>query len=342
MDDATPGFAAAHARRKELLQAFVAAQAEFKPVRTTETVNTAKYSYKYADLAGVLEATLPALNKHGICLHYTYRLDGEWLIATCHAVHVLGEEISADAMVPAKGDGRLMGAQAMGSAMTFARRYATLAALGLASEDDDGAAAPSGGNSPASRPAPKPATRQNAAPQAEPRQADQPGEQIMDGILESVEQKTSKTGKEFSVLQLVGGWNASSWSHQMNSAAADMVGKPVSITFTSKVVGDQTYHNAQNIELAGGGDGMPQDNPAGGTEIEHDVVIADFTMMGRGWAKITAASGSVYYTENAVYIQELQKAFAANATTTVSSRKNNRGQSIIDHIDYPGGDDTPF
>lgn len=107
----------------------------------TKSANNPHFKSKYADLGAVIDAIKPALIKHG--LFFTQRpqpSDGGVTVETVIG-HASGEEMSLGSLfVPAnKND-----AQAFGSALTYARRYALVTAFGVPVEDDDGNAAAQG------------------------------------------------------------------------------------------------------------------------------------------------------------------------------------------------------
>lgn len=108
-----------------------------------ETKGGGSYSYAYTDLAGVLGAVRPVLAEHHFAVTQPVEtVDGYVRVSTV-LVHCSGEAFPS----PSLGMRQPDGAQALGSAITYLRRYSLLAALGLATEDDDGKAA---------APAPKP------------------------------------------------------------------------------------------------------------------------------------------------------------------------------------------
>lgn len=126
----------------ELAAALARAQGEFGTIRKGRTANVqtrtgGSYSYGFADLATVLEAVRPALSKHELALVQlpTVRLvDGAAFVQVeTLLVHSSGAsiatvlELPVDAATP----------QAIGSGMTYARRYSLLALLGIAAEDED-------------------------------------------------------------------------------------------------------------------------------------------------------------------------------------------------------------
>lgn len=88
---------------------------------------------KYADLASIWDACREPLAKNELAIIQIPQADGiETILA-----HSSGEWIKGFLKIaPAKND-----AQSIGSALTYARRYALAAMVGIAPEDDDGNAA---------------------------------------------------------------------------------------------------------------------------------------------------------------------------------------------------------
>ncbi|MFN3858160.1 MAG: ERF family protein [Caulobacter sp.] len=124
-------------------KAFVAAQAATDAVKKAST-NPA-FRSKYADLSGVVEAVVPALNTNKIGVMQFPAFDGELVHVTTLFLHESGASIRGTlSLKPSKLD-----PQGVGSAITYGRRYSLLAMSGAAPEDDDGNEA----SRPASRPA---------------------------------------------------------------------------------------------------------------------------------------------------------------------------------------------
>jgi hypothetical protein len=94
-------------------------------------------SYGYADLAQVVETVLPVLGKHGLSVTSKTALTDGNLSLEVSLLHESGERESAFWPMP---DPRRAGPQDIGSAMTYGRRYLTLALTGAypGGEDDDG------------------------------------------------------------------------------------------------------------------------------------------------------------------------------------------------------------
>lgn len=118
------------------------AQLEFDPV--LKDTRNPLYNSKYAELSGVIAATQPSLAKHGLVISQLAASDlanqGAGVITML--VHSSGEFIANDLLLPAagrgKGDTIRYDAQTACGAITYARRYAYLAIIGVAAEDDDG------------------------------------------------------------------------------------------------------------------------------------------------------------------------------------------------------------
>lgn len=92
---------------------------------------------KYADLGAVMDACLPALNKHGIAVIQPMVHSEHGRDMVTRFIHSSGETLECPVpLIVGKND-----MQGLGSAMTYARRYGLMALAGIAPEDDDGNAA---------------------------------------------------------------------------------------------------------------------------------------------------------------------------------------------------------
>jgi hypothetical protein len=141
-----------------LSAAFVKAQAEMPGVPKETKGQVGSQVRFYADLATVVEVVRPILAKHGLA-YVQLPTDTErngHVAVTTRLVHESGEWMEDTLSMPAGQNG----AQGVGSAITYCRRYSLMAVLGLAPEDDDGGAA---SQAPKQRPAPR---RQESAPAA--------------------------------------------------------------------------------------------------------------------------------------------------------------------------------
>ncbi len=119
----------------ELAKALCKAQGEMKNA-PKDAVNPFFKSH-YADLASCWDALRPVLSKHGLSVtQYTLaKAEGTELVTLL--LHTSGEWVRGTYPINPKDPSP----QALGSALTFGKRYALQAITGLASEDDDGNAA---------------------------------------------------------------------------------------------------------------------------------------------------------------------------------------------------------
>lgn len=134
----------------EIAAALAAAQAKFKPIAKNRTAKIesqkGSYSYDYADLADVIEATREGLSANGLALTQPITIDGEQLILVTRLIHSSGQWL--ESVYPIAVGSR---AQDTGAAITYGRRYCVSALLGVASEaDTDGKDVPS--EAPAGKP----------------------------------------------------------------------------------------------------------------------------------------------------------------------------------------------
>ena len=120
----------------ELAKAMAAARKKFKTVKK-DTINPF-FKSKYADLAGVIEATETALAENDLIVVQSPRFNGQTITVTTMLLHGSGQWLRDDLQMPmSKFD-----AQGAGSAITYARRYSYQSFVNVAAEaDDDGNAA---------------------------------------------------------------------------------------------------------------------------------------------------------------------------------------------------------
>lgn len=117
----------------KVLPALLAASNGFRPV-VFDATNT-HFRSKYATLPAYLDAVCPALRANGLMLTQGTVVAGGFTVIETRITHAAsGQWIGSEYPVhPVKPD-----PQAEGSALTYARRYALSALLGLAADDDDG------------------------------------------------------------------------------------------------------------------------------------------------------------------------------------------------------------
>lgn len=92
------------------------------------------YKSNYADLASVWLAIREPLGAHGLAVVQLPSADGQKVTITTILTHSSGQYISSELTMTAKEDSP----QAVGSCITYARRYALQSVAGVAPEDDDG------------------------------------------------------------------------------------------------------------------------------------------------------------------------------------------------------------
>jgi hypothetical protein len=116
----------------ELSKALVAAQGDLKPVE--KGADNSYFKSKYADLASVVKVVNPILKSHGLAVTQMPGVteDGNDVLTT-RLIHESGQWQEATMrLILTKQD-----AQGLGSAITYARRYAYSAVLGIITEQDD-------------------------------------------------------------------------------------------------------------------------------------------------------------------------------------------------------------
>lgn len=101
-----------------------------------DTQKNDKVKYKYADLASCYEACKIQLSKNQIAIiQAPGKIEGEWLLTTT-LIHSSGQWVKGSLPL-----NTLASAQALGSQITYLRRYQLCSMVGIAPEDDDGKAA---------------------------------------------------------------------------------------------------------------------------------------------------------------------------------------------------------
>ena len=117
---------------KNLAKALSDFQAEIENPKNT--ANNPFFHSKYAPLQEILNLVRPKLARHGLAILQSPSGDGKNITINTILMHESGEWIEGEPLV-LQADKPT--AQSAGSAITYGRRYAISAVLGISSEDDD-------------------------------------------------------------------------------------------------------------------------------------------------------------------------------------------------------------
>ncbi|MDQ3040042.1 MAG: ERF family protein [Pseudomonadota bacterium] len=118
-----------------IMPAFIKAQGSFD--KALKKATNPHFKSKYVALDGVIDAVAPALRAEGIAIMQMTDVEDGRIVLVSRLIHESGEWLGSRYPVhPVKSD-----PQGEGSALTYARRYALMALVGIAPEDDDGNAA---------------------------------------------------------------------------------------------------------------------------------------------------------------------------------------------------------
>jgi len=127
----------------ELSGALALAQAEMKNP-AFDAVNPF-FKNKYTSLASVRNAVVPVLSKHGVSIMQDVTTSGDGTSVLVTTILMKGDEwielgpLSLPTYRIDKGMEMKANAQSMGSAVTYGKRYALLAAVGIVGDEDDDA-----------------------------------------------------------------------------------------------------------------------------------------------------------------------------------------------------------
>lgn len=173
----------------EMLKDFLEVQKELKPVKK-DGANPFHKS-KYATFESVLDEALPVLHKHGFILNQIGGTDvnSNQTLRTIVTHVKTGNVVTSDfILVTTKND-----PQSIGSSITYFKRYAIQALLGMSTEDDDGQAATHKPKEQQAPPKSKPAELPNAADKLKPKKADQ---EVTNDMMKALGDKAKLTSKE--------------------------------------------------------------------------------------------------------------------------------------------------
>lgn len=133
--------------KKSIYARLAEAQVEFVNIRQDQIADLGNGKrFKYADINSVLEAIRPILNCHGLVLVQSVFTpsDAHRVVSVETSIYTFEGESIKSGVFTASTEGLLQkGVQALGSLITYMKRYQLMALLGIAygENDDDGAAA---------------------------------------------------------------------------------------------------------------------------------------------------------------------------------------------------------
>lgn len=127
-------------------KAFVAAMTAFKQEapavlkkhdRVDFQSSKGRTAYNYANLGSIVQEITAILGKHELSASWGTEQKGPDVTVTCNITHVAGHRESVTLTGPIDESGNKNRIQAVGSTVTYLQRYTLLAALGLATGEDD-------------------------------------------------------------------------------------------------------------------------------------------------------------------------------------------------------------
>ena len=107
---------------------------------TTVTKSKQGHNYKYATLEDIVDIVRPTLEKHGFAVSFGVNTTSD-IIVTCTLMHKEGHSIETTMQLPADKSGSKNAVQAIGSSVSYAKRYTLSSLLNIATRDDDDAQA---------------------------------------------------------------------------------------------------------------------------------------------------------------------------------------------------------
>ena len=117
----------------ELVKALISAEAEYSTITKNCTAQAGQIKFKYADLTELYNATKPALRAHGLkCVAAFEPMDSDQVRITTTLFHTSGQWIKSTMTL------RPQGARPtdFGSVITYMRRYAYVALLGISADEE--------------------------------------------------------------------------------------------------------------------------------------------------------------------------------------------------------------
>ena len=123
-------------KQSENIGDLLAALVEIQNEIPTMPKDSQAYGYKYADLDTITKVIKPVLFKHGVGYLQSVGQGVSGLTLTTRFFHKSGQWIEGEALLPVITNTKSNAAQSMGMSITYMRRYALSAMLGITSDED--------------------------------------------------------------------------------------------------------------------------------------------------------------------------------------------------------------
>ena len=159
-------------------------------------------AYNYANLGSIVQEITALLGKYELSASWSCEQNGPKVTVTCNITHAQGHRESVTLTGPIDESGNKNQIQAVGSTVTYLQRYTLLAALGLATVEDDDSTA-------AREPIQKPQARTQQATAAPAPKPDDTRRETVTGFVENSGSKKGETnGKKWNRygFQVNGAW----------------------------------------------------------------------------------------------------------------------------------------
>lgn len=112
-------------------------QSECPIIGKSREVDTGKYRYTYAELSHIVHTVRPLLRAYGLSFSFDSNMIDGRVEVKCIVSHIAGHSKVTNFAAPVDTNARMNDTQKVASAITYARRYALVLALGLTVGDDD-------------------------------------------------------------------------------------------------------------------------------------------------------------------------------------------------------------
>jgi hypothetical protein len=137
----------------EIAAALAKAQGQFEVVTKGNMADIGSYTYHYADLADVVKMGAPILSLNGIAVCQATSVEVGAVALTTLIMHTSGQWIENTITAGVDEGGGKSWIKALGSAITYLRRYEYGSMLGIVTEkDDDATAADAASKAPVAKP----------------------------------------------------------------------------------------------------------------------------------------------------------------------------------------------